>query len=870
VSPESKAVRALAESIADGAAVDWDAAETQVSERERGVVRQLRVLAELARLHRSVPAVPEDRPARRLPVAPRTPAIGAWGHLTLLERLGGGASGEVFRAWDPQLEREVALKLLRETEAPEDAGSSRIANEGRLLARVRHPNVITVYGVAEHDGRVGLWMELVRGSTLEETLRNRGPFSAREAALIGVDLCRALAAIHAAGLIHRDVKAQNVMREDGGRIVLMDLGTGREIDTIEEPAREFAGTPLYLAPEIFTGSAAGVRTDLYSLGTLLYRLVTRQFPVDAATLEQLRAAHAAGKVTRLRDVRADLPGGFVRVVERAIATDPARRYDSAGALEADLVEAIADATRSDAAHHIAGKRSRRPQLIATAAVAAVLVIVLVVYFAPTFWRAARGAAADPIRSIAVLPLVNLSDDAAQEYFADGMTDELISTLGRLDGLQVISRTSIMQFKGTTKPLSEIVRALSVDAVLEGSVLIVRGSRGANGEANAKVRINARLIPAGTDMPLWSKRFEGPLADALQLQSDIATAIASAINLQLTRREQQALASPPDMTANGDQAAQAIELYLRGRYYWNLRTQEGLKQSVRYFQEAVDHDPSSARAYAGLADAYTLLGLYGVLDRRDAFARGEEAALKAIELDASLGEAHASLALIRSEQLEWDAASASFKQALDLKPGYATGHHWYSAYLAETGHLPEALAAIERARALDPLSHSVSAQRAALLILSRRPDEAIVEIEAVLRTNPAFSRGYAILADAYAQKREYDRALAAVRKAAELGDSNLDLQARSGYIHAMLGQRADALEIAAQLAAADARNETGAAGAAALVYAGLGDLDRAFAWLARARSIRDPWTPYLKTDWRWDRLRSDPRFERLLVSADPPR
>src|SRR4051812_1723247 len=287
-------------------------------------------------------AAPADETTSMARKTAAAPAIGSWAHLTLLERLGGGTFGEVYRAWDRHLEREVALKLLKDLQdATEDPQTSRIAREGRLLARVRHPNVITVYGVAVHDRRVGLWMELLRGQTLEQLLGTRGPLSAREAALVGIDLCRALAAIHAAGLLHRDIKAQNVIREDGGRIVLMDLGTGREIDgSVRHPLADMAGTPLYLAPEIFDGASASEATDLYSLGVLLFRLVTGSFPLRATTVEELTAGHAKSTGIRLRDARADLPTKFVSVIDRAIAKDPAGRYASAGALEADLVESL--------------------------------------------------------------------------------------------------------------------------------------------------------------------------------------------------------------------------------------------------------------------------------------------------------------------------------------------------------------------------------------------------------------------------------------------------------------------------------------------------------------------------------------------------
>src|SRR5437868_5575952 len=285
--PEA-ALLPLAESVADGTAIDWDQAARHAAPADQGLVRQLGVLAELTELHRTLangPTAPLPSAARRSQVAP---AIGTWAHLTLLERLGGGTYGEVYRAWDRQLEREVALKLLKGPStalgagaAADDPETSRITREGRLLARVRHPNVITVHGVDVHEGRVGLWMALLRGQTLEQQLHTRGNFSAREAALAGIDLCRALAAIHAASLLHRDVKAENVIREEGGRIVLMDLGTGREIDASGHGLPDFAGTPLYLAPEIFDGTPASEATDLYSLGVLLYHLVTGSYPIRA-------------------------------------------------------------------------------------------------------------------------------------------------------------------------------------------------------------------------------------------------------------------------------------------------------------------------------------------------------------------------------------------------------------------------------------------------------------------------------------------------------------------------------------------------------------------------------------------------------------
>lgn len=873
--PEMAALLTLAESIADGSAVDWEAIEAGAPAHDRGVIRQLRVLSSLAGLHRTLP--PEAGQAMAaVDGQSATPAIGSWAHLVLRERLGGGAFADVFRAWDRHLEREVALKLLKFDEAVDDPRTSRIATEGRLLARVRHPNVIVVHGVAVHDQRVGLWMDLVRGVTLEQQLAAQGPFSAREAALIGIDLCRALAAIHAAGLIHRDIKAQNVMREDGGRIVLMDLGTGREAGP-ESGRRgpELAGTPLYLAPEIFTGTSASPSTDLYSLGVLLYHLVSGSFPVKVTTLKELHQAHARAKYVRLRDARADLPTPFVRVIERAVAADPTRRYTTAGELEADLLDALDRGTAvavpeaPDERANVRGFGWPRAGVIA--AVLTALFIVGAIGWPMLGRRTAPASspvvAPGTIRSIAVLPLVNLSGDPSQEYFADGMTDELIGTLGQLGGVKVISRTSAMQFKGTKQPLPQIARALQVDAVLEGSVnVLASGSSTAAGTAGKQIRINARLIYAGSDTQIWDRTFETVASDVFTLQRDVAKAVVDGIGLSLTSQREQVL----DRNVGGQATPQhldAFDLYLRGRYYWNVRTEEGIKRSVQYFQEAIARDPGYALAYSGLADAYNVLAQYGFAPWRDSLDRAREAATKALSLDDSVAEAHVSLAFIHNQQLEWSAAESEFKRAIALKPAYAVAHHWYANCLMQLGRFPEALAEIDKAAQLDPLSIAVSGARGSILLVARRYDEAVGQMGKTIQMDPSVSRAHMILGEAYAQKGEFDQALDEMNRAQTLQASeSVSLTADKGYVLAAAGRREEALKIVGDLTRLYEQKAEGAAGGLGIVYAGLSDTDHAFEWLERARQIADPMLPDLKTDPRLDRVRTDPRFGKLLASA----
>jgi serine/threonine-protein kinase len=323
----------LAKAISDGEAVDWAAAESNASPESRRLLHELRVVAEIAGLHRTHPPLELDRTID-------LPPSRVWAHLTLREVIGRGSYGTVYRAWDPQLDREVALKLISETE--QSAHAAVVAAEGRLLARVRHRGVVTVFGAARADGYAGLWMELIEGRTLEEILQQQGRFSAREAALIGVDVCEALAAVHSAGLLHRDVKAQNVMRDRSGRILLMDFGTGRERDLPGETAvADLAGTPLYMAPEVLRGDRASAQSDVYSTGVLLYHLSTGSFPVVARSLAEVREGHARGRVRRLRDERSDLPGAFVQIVERALSPEASKRYESAGALEMALTGLLA-------------------------------------------------------------------------------------------------------------------------------------------------------------------------------------------------------------------------------------------------------------------------------------------------------------------------------------------------------------------------------------------------------------------------------------------------------------------------------------------------------------------------------------------------
>ena len=831
VGPEAdgSALTDLAAAVADGSGIDWDHAEWSVSDPlERAAVRQLRRLANIAEATRA--------------------RLARWGPLEIRSELGRGAFGRVYRAWDPQLEREVALKLIDQRAR---ASSSAALREGRLLAQVRHPNVVVVHGADVFDDRVGIWMELVQGQTLKEMVEAHGPFGAYEGALIGREVCRALAAIHNRGIIHRDVKAQNVMREAGGRTVLMDLGASEAVAAAAEPGT-LRGTPAYLAPELLAGSGPSVQSDVYSVGVLLYYLVSGAFPVTGSSLQDLRERHARGDRIPLRDRRADLPSALVHAVAAALEADPAARPGSAGALEAMLDRALGSrdgAEPSDA--RPSQHTSARVHGKWLAAALAVIAITAGAGWAGWKWMGAPPVEVSTRNSVAVLPFRSLAEGGSDAAFADGITQEVVAHLTALRDLRVIAGASSRRYASGTTTVVEIGRALDVASVLDGTVQ----------RSGDRVRIVSHLADAATGEQLWAETFERDVRDIFSLQSEVARRIALALRGTLTP------ADSARVTRARGRDYEAYRLYLEGRQAWALRTEEGLQKSVQLHEAAIRRDSGYALAYAGLSDAYTSLGTYGYLPRNEAFTRAAAAAEQAVALDDSLAEAHASLAYAHKNRFAWQAAETHFRRAIALAPGLVQAHHWYSIYLTQHGRFGEAITEVKAALSLDPLSVGANLQLAAALLMARRYEDSLAQYQRAMQMDASIVNGWRGITAAYTALGLYERAQAAADEATRRvagGADDQQLKADVGYLMAVSGRRREAIDIVQALT----RRYEGAgeplAAVIASIHVGLGEPDRAFAWLARAETVRESELGFIKVDPKWDPIRKDPRFPALLV------
>ena len=774
--------------------------------------------------------------------------------------------GVVYRAHDERLDRDVALKVLPAGALADDAARRRFRKEALALAKLAHPNIGMIFDFDTQDGVDFLAMEYVAGQSLAQKL-NAGSLPEKETLALGAQVAAALEEAHEQGVVHRDLKPGNILITPKGQAKVLDFGLakllqpqgGAEATQTFTETQGVAGTLPYMAPEQLRGEALDARTDIYALGCVLYEMATgrRVFAEDSAPRLTDAILHGAPVGPRAISGRISLQ--LEAIILKCLEKDPEHRYQSAKEISVDLRRLASPTAASAAATKPAPGAAAWIKAGIGAAVGTVAVIILVAVLNIGGWRnRLQGRASTPrIESLAVLPLENLSRDPEQEYFADGMTESLITELSKIRALRVISRTSVMQYKGARKPLPQIARELGVDGVIEGSVQ----------RAGNRVRVTAQLLHAATDRHLWAESYERDLRDVLSLESEVAQAIANEIKVKLTPQEQARLSSGVRQVN-----PEAYDAYLRGRYYQYMRTEEGLKRSVEYFEQAVAKDPASALAYAGLADSYSLLGNHGFLSPQQASPKAEAAALKALAMDDTLAEAHTALAFVKTNY-DWDFSTAEreFKRAIELNPGYPRAHSLYAAYLGGHGRFDEALAEIKRALELDPLSLYDNTNLGWYLHKARRYDEAISQFQMTLEMDPNLLQAHLWVGQVYESKEMYGEAIAEFQKAIGLDGGSPPSLAALAHAYAVSGKRGQALSLLSRLKELElSKQEYVSAYDLAVIHTGLGDKDQAFKSLERAYEQRDGWMAFwLKTDPRLDPLRADQRFASLLRRVGLP-
>jgi eukaryotic-like serine/threonine-protein kinase len=820
-------------------------------------------------------------------------------------RLGAGGMGEVYLAFDPRLERLVALKVLPPELASDRRRMHRFVQEAKTTSGLNHPNLLTIYEISQEGPVNFIATEFVDGITLRE---HTGVTNLRvkEILSIIIQVSEALAAAHEAGVVHRDIKPENIMLRRRDQIVkVLDFGLAKVTEQFvdhrfsdpEAPTKAFLhtepsvilGTVRYMSPEQARGLPVDVRTDIWSVGVVLYEMVANHPPFEGPTASDLIVSILEREPVLLTEYAPDTPGELQRIVNRALSKDREKRYQSVKDLAMDLenlkwelefnLERERSASSStgarvldrsarqatcqtmlqptfpsnasvhpspqlsSAAHIVAGIRQLNKGVLFGLAAVVLTLIGSYFYFSRTSKRA--------IDSIAVLPFANVGGDPNTEYLSDGVTESLADSISQLPNLAVIASSSMFRYKGRDADPQTVGRELRVRAVLTGR-MTQRGD---------SLLITAELVDVENNHRLWGGQYDRKMSDVLALQSEISREISEQLRLTLTGEQEKRL------TKHYTESTEAYQAYLKGRYYWNKRTGNDLKKAIEYFNQAIATDPSYALAYAGLADCYIVIPNYADVSAQDAYTKAKNAALKALELDESLAEAHTSLGGIKSDY-EWDfpAAEKELKRAIELNPNYATGHHWYAEYLSAMGRHQEAIAEIKRAQQLDPLSMIISFVVGDTYLKARQYDSAIEQFRKTIEMDKTFSRSHRYLGKAYIEKGMYEQAITEFQTANILAGLDPEKAAKRAKVlrdaYAAVGPQGfwrKQLDILKE----ESEHENVSPYNIASVYARLSDLNQALTWLEKAYHDHDAYLVYLKIDPEFDRFRSDPHIIDLM-------
>jgi eukaryotic-like serine/threonine-protein kinase len=797
-------------------------------------------------------------------------------HYEVVAAIGAGGMGEVYLAKDLQLGRNVALKLLASRFAQDEDRLRRFQQEARTASALNHPNILTIYEIGQVDSTPFIATEYIEGETLRKRMSSaRLPL--RDALNISIQVAAALSAAHAAGIVHRDIKPENLMVRDDGYVKVLDFGLAKLTEKgiinstgstlLNTDAGVVMGTVHYMSPEQTRGKKVDARTDVWSLCVVLYEMVTGHVPFEGETASDVISMILQTESAPLARFSPEVPAELEAIVKKALRKDRDERYQVVNDMLLELknlkqqLEFEAELGRSaQSGKNLASSSSKLSRAGAS--------------------KKQRSGKA--ISSLAILPLTITSTDSEAEYLADGIAESIINNLSQLPNLRVVPRATAFRYKGREVDPQEVGTTLKVQAMLTGRV-VQRGD---------SLNIQIELVDIASDSQVWGEQYHRSISDILAVQDEISQEISEKLRLKLTQEQKKKLARRyPENT-------EAYQLYLKGRYFWNKRTPENLQKAVTYYQQAVDVDPKYALAYAGLADCYMLLGWveFGVSPPREVMPRAKAAALKALELDDTLAEAHTSLAFI-IERYDWDwaAAEKEYKRAIKLNPTYSTARHLYGGHLIWMGRIDEGIAEVEKARDLNPLSPMEITELGWMLYFTRQYDRAIEQFQLTLELDPSFrsahlglglshvhklmfkgatglqnvvGRSVLGLALAYVQKRIFREAITEFQAAVALSESSAIRITLAGLIHILSGERNEAIKAIEEIKKLSQQRYVSAYYPVGL-YVALGEKDQAFEWLEKAYDERSDSLVFLGQDPMFDTLRSDPRFADLVRRVGLP-
>ena len=829
-----------------------------------------------------------------------------FGRYQIRSLLGVGGMGEVYLAYDTKLRRQVALKLLPAELTQNKVRLARFEREAYAASSLNHPNIMTIHeigAVGEEDGHHFIASEYIEGESLRQHTRH-GRLELRETLGLTSQIAEALSVAHEAGIVHRDIKPENVMVRRDGYVKILDFGLAKLAHETATAANEvnsdaptraapvktepgvMMGTATYMSPEQARGLELDSRSDIWSLGVVLYEMVAGKLPFEGGTTTDVLALILHREPPSLLFYQSSLPAELERIVEKTLAKERDARYQTSKDLSVDLkrlkqrlemdaelersitpeeearrtgAEARATSIRSkpeltneatvvhtiSSAEYVVGEIKRHKRAAAIVLTTLILAIAAVVLY---YTYSSRRSPA--ISSVAVLPFANLSGDANMEYLSDGVSESLINNLSQLPSLKVISRGSVFKYKGKEVDLQEVAQALGVQAIVTGRVL----------QRGDQLQVSVELVNASDKTQMWGEQFNRRATDALAVQMEISQQIADKLRVRLTKAEQQQLVK--DTQVNPE----AYEQLLKGRFYRVKSGPDNLRKAVDYYNKAISIDDRYALAYAELASTYRLMGGNSFLDPKEARPKAGAAAKKALELDEGLAEAHYAIAVLRDDDWDWSGAEPEFKRAMALNPNLARVHTGYADFLSKMGRHDQAIAEIKRARELDPLSTSAQANVGYMLYFARQYGQAVEQLKKTLEMDKNFGFAHLMLGYTYDAMGQHNEAVAEYEESIRLQGDNTSSQCYLGYALAKAGRRNDAEALRKRL---ETTKEYVSPAELAVLYVGLGDSEQALSALERAYTAHDLQMNFLAVDPHYDALRSEPRFQELIRKVGLP-